>query len=605
MATGEELAKDGHLKLRPWGRLKGRVLKGDKPDANCQVTVNSQNDDQRPLQSFAWIFNGAVQTDSEGRFEIDRVFPGAGSASRVVVTDFGRSRQLAGGWDTRVEIREGKTAEVTIGGTGRPVTGKMRVDGTPDAPVNWTTNEPVTITRWDKKEGAAARPFVRYLGNIRQSGEFEIPDVRAGDYQIDVPVNGPPVPNACGAAQAMGNAHRAFTIPPIPGGQSETPFDLGELTATLYRTLKAGDVAPEFTVERLGKWGGGHKGFLRLSDLRGKVVLVTFWATWCGPCVAELPQLEAIQTRFGKDPRFVQLSISCDNDADTPWKFLEKQPGAGWLQAHVAGLGSRIAKDYTVRAIPATFLIGPDGRVLAKSLGRHHFEDDIAKALANQALFAVASIERPARFRVTYSSSSVSKTNAPPALVVLENTNATPDRTKPHNDPLRLLSEWGQEIWSQGGFSTTQTIGGNHAVAADRARDRVYVCERPADRITAFGLRGQKLWHIDNVHAGSIAVDERTGEYLDHRRKPWRRRNRDVRPGGSGSPGRALSGIRHRLQPARRFVLVGGHQRPQAQPERGYPLQEAGRRLVLRVGFRQSGRRQRLARRTRTLRRPC
>jgi thiol-disulfide isomerase/thioredoxin len=68
-----------------------------------------------------------------------------------------------------------------------------------------------------------------------------------------------------------------------------------------------GDCAPDFTIKTLeGKE-------LNLADFRGKYVLLDFWATWCAPCLAEMPNLQAIQDQYAKDPRFVIIGLSVDD----------------------------------------------------------------------------------------------------------------------------------------------------------------------------------------------------------------------------------------------------------------------------------------------------
>lgn len=122
-----------------------------------------------------------------------------------------------------------------------------------------------------------------------------------------------------------------------------------------------GQVAPDFSATALD-----GKEF-KLSGLRGKTVLLDFWATWCGPCVGELPTLKQAQEKFA-DRGLVIVSISLDNQAETARKFASQQ-GMNWTQLWTAGVyESELAKLYGVGAIPATFLIGPDGKVVARDL---------------------------------------------------------------------------------------------------------------------------------------------------------------------------------------------------------------------------------------------
>ena len=187
------------------------------------------------------------------------------------------------GWTVPVDIREGRTTEVTLGGTGRLVVGKARVKGTLERPLSWSTNEPVMITAWDKTRNTQAQPSRQYVGNFLASGEFRVPDVPAGDYRLTVQVDGPPVATPAGR-QAIGEGTREFTVPPAsnaaaPETESETPFDVGEVTATLYHTLGPGEWAPDFVAERV------DRGVVRLADFRGKLLLMIFWAAWNGPAL--------------------------------------------------------------------------------------------------------------------------------------------------------------------------------------------------------------------------------------------------------------------------------------------------------------------------------
>lgn len=112
--------------------------------------------------------------------------------------------------------------------------------------------------------------------------------------------------------------------------------------------------------------------------------MLDFWATWCGPCLAEIPQLQAVQDAFGKDDRFAILSLSVDEKIDEPKTFQEKRKLA-WSQAFLGGgIHGATPGAFGIRAIPAFVLIGPDGKVVARGMRGDELMKEVAKALANK-----------------------------------------------------------------------------------------------------------------------------------------------------------------------------------------------------------------------------
>ena len=505
-ATSQELAESDRIALKRWGRLEGTVVVGSRPDAGRSVSFRPKRPRRPKMGMAVWDYGYNTKADGEGRFQFDRVIPGPGSVARVVVTEFGRSSQHSPCWQTAVEIPEGETTAVTIGGTGRPVGARVVLDREPDVPVDWTTNEPATIEGWDKEKSRRSEDYVRFAGNIDKSGRFEIPDVPAGDYKLTVPVNNPPTPNACGAGSAIGRGELEFSVPEMPGGRSDEPLDLGAIEARLFDTLDVGEPAPEFVARTL------DDGTLRLEEYRGKLILLDFWATWCKPCLAEFPNLKKIHEEYGGDSRFVMLSLSCDNELAAPQDYV-KRNGLAWQQAHVRGTSTGPAKQYSVRSLPATFLIAPDGNVLAKNLRGDELKDAVAGALAEDKLFDVETTARAARFPVTRFDPSARqpKSTVLPAVVVLDDTDPKWDKDSPRHDNLRALTSSGEELWRHGGFNCCQTVGGVHGVVIDRQRGRIYVRENVGDKIHAFTLGGREVWRIDKVEAGVLALDEKTG----------------------------------------------------------------------------------------------
>lgn len=100
-----------------------------------------------------------------------------------------------------------------------------------------------------------------------------------------------------------------------------------------------------------------------LQDLRGKLVLVDFWATWCGPCMAEAEHMVQVNRQYGPKG-LVLIGISLDSNRGA-LNNVVKQKGFIWPQQFDGqGWNNRFAKEWGVRGIPRTFLIGPDGAVL-------------------------------------------------------------------------------------------------------------------------------------------------------------------------------------------------------------------------------------------------
>jgi thiol-disulfide isomerase/thioredoxin len=123
--------------------------------------------------------------------------------------------------------------------------------------------------------------------------------------------------------------------------------------------------------------------FIALSSLRGKIVLIDFWASWCGPCRMENPNVVRLYNEK-KNQGFEVYSVSLDKDK-TSWVNAIEKDGLIW-PSHVSDLGywnSVVVKQYGLQGIPFTVLVGKDGKILAKGLRGQELEEAVTKYLSN------------------------------------------------------------------------------------------------------------------------------------------------------------------------------------------------------------------------------
>ena len=111
----------------------------------------------------------------------------------------------------------------------------------------------------------------------------------------------------------------------------------------------------------------------RLADLRGKVVLINFWATWCPPCRKELPSMERLWQQFSKED-FMVLAINVGEDADTIFAFTGTlEPALGFPL--LLDRDSAVLKAWPVRGLPTTFVLDREGRVVYRAVGGREFDN--------------------------------------------------------------------------------------------------------------------------------------------------------------------------------------------------------------------------------------
>jgi thiol-disulfide isomerase/thioredoxin len=138
--------------------------------------------------------------------------------------------------------------------------------------------------------------------------------------------------------------------------------------------IKEGNTAPDFT----GKSPEGKE--VSLNDNLGKITLIDFWASWCGPCRVENPSVVALYDKF-KDKGFKIVGVSLDKNVDK-WKEAIAKDKITWTQiSNLKGWEDPIAKLYNVNEIPSTVILDDKGTILALNLRGKALEDKVAELL--------------------------------------------------------------------------------------------------------------------------------------------------------------------------------------------------------------------------------
>jgi beta-lactamase regulating signal transducer with metallopeptidase domain/thiol-disulfide isomerase/thioredoxin len=393
--------------LEPWGRIEGVIRLGNGPGSGLDVgtsveprTFYASGKSGQSVPFRQRYYRSQSKADTDGRFVLDRVQPGPGIVHRVIPMEGGL---LLPSHAVHVDVPPGGTIKVALGGNGRPVVGRfISRDGTVptfrfrDAfallsnqppmptPPDYATYSPERKKQWlarfqySEEAEAYDRQKQRYTLVLAPDGSFRADDIPPGRYTMTLNLREILVEDGRTTSRTSLKFQRVLDVPEAEPGHEREPFDAGDaiLVPKDHRGPEVGQEVPALLARTLDDKP------VSLSDHRGKYVLLDFWATWCAPCRAETPHLKAVFKAFGKDEHFVMLGLSVDASVE-PLKQYVAENGLGWTQAFLGrGPSEHGTVDFGVHGIPSIWLIGTDGKVVAKGLRGDAIKAAVADALA-------------------------------------------------------------------------------------------------------------------------------------------------------------------------------------------------------------------------------
>lgn len=167
--------------------------------------------------------------------------------------------------------------------------------------------------------------------------------------------------------------YTAFLVPAIAGAALAGQIDFPAVHEAGLKKLVpgSGEIVPDIGFSDVD--GGSHA----MSDYRGKVLLVNFWATWCAPCREEMPSLDAVQAELGGDDFEVLTVAAGRNPPEAIARFFDEEGIENLPRLTDARM--ELARSFGVMGLPVTVLVDREGREAARLIGDADWNSDAAK----------------------------------------------------------------------------------------------------------------------------------------------------------------------------------------------------------------------------------
>jgi thiol-disulfide isomerase/thioredoxin len=422
----EELKASPQVRLQPWARVEGTLKIGSEPGANETVRLADAfaPETYYPRSYPPYAISIETATDAAGRFVFPRVPPVDVKVFHAPKLGRGEARLPAITQITNLTLAPGETHRTILGGKGRRIVGRVVVKNY-DQPIDWEDQAfwidsqspaPTDCPNFDavsnefhlalktagsaeEREAARGRYFAEqdrvarqlgayystpagraywfskrsYVLRFSHDGSFRIDDVPGGKYELTLDPRQLDDKKGQRKSPLIALRRQEIDVPDSPGGRSDTPLDLGVIN--MLAPLRPGDAAPNFAVQT------AEGQTVKLSDYKGKYVLLDFWATWSAASLAEMPELKETYAAFGNDPRFAMLGLNLDTDLAMARAYSTENQ-AGWMQGFLGKWAeSKVPDQYGIESIPFVILIDPAGRVLITDVRERTIKSAVHVAL--------------------------------------------------------------------------------------------------------------------------------------------------------------------------------------------------------------------------------